>query len=780
MSERVRILNGSWMNRVADSILDLRKRFDEQELYNGIYENGALACFSAGNGKVNDFDPNDYAFPASLDHVFSTTSIGWLNDKATSNENVKGMHKLNLADSTSTYNHNTRVDLCAPTFLGAARSNPRDTPSLQYYSSSSGTSSSSPLVAGTAGLIQSALKAKLGPDVNFSPYQLEYLLKETALTDFLYYPENLPYTGRLGVGRLNSEAAVKRVANTTFNPNNYETQTMYIKGIEINSICAPGKASNGVLPKLKPIIVNGVEPYTYVWEQYQGQNYATLDSEDIAEPTVIACDSPYTLYYRLTVYDNSLFQKVAMKAFKVQFKTSGYDLAMRDSYVDMLNELNSQAEFNIRDWDFWSSQDVWNRQHADAGLEHQNPEYFVSDPNHLYTRIRNVGCEPNPTANRRLRTYWSKASTGENWDADWRSSMVPGISAMQPGGLEITPVATGIPLPVIQPGAETIIHQEWYPINPALYEGAPTSFDVCFLARIEEVHTYKPLPIGWRAWGMAYSEVFDRGIKENVRNNNNIVTRNTVLTNLRPDNLKTAKHQLTIANGDNVARTFSFEFASERSVFRHFAGDFSSLGSVTLHLGSLYDVWVSAGSHGTVASSNAQARTVTFDGANTLRLDSLPLTANQRFVIEVEFKLDSPVVVNEVSNHVFHARQFEVSNPNEVYGAVNYHVTVSPATQNNQRKALNDSISTGSTINSFKVAPNPTSGIVRISFNGEKDNATELLVTDMVGKKVMTEKFTFNPGSSKEISLSRFATGTYLINISNANGTTEVYKVVKE
>jgi hypothetical protein len=194
----------------------------------------------------------------------------------------------------------------------------------------------------------------------------------------------------------------------------------------------------------------------------------------------------------------------------------------------------------------------------------------------------------------------------------------------------------------------------------------------------------------------------------------------------------------------------------------------------------LYDLWVSAGSRGTVASQNAQARTVTFDGANTLRLDSLPLAANERFDIEVEFTLDSPVVVNEVSNHVFHARQFEVSNPNEVYGAINYQVTVSPATQNNLRKALSDSISTGSTIQSFKVAPNPTSGIVRISFNGEKDNATELLVTDMVGKKIMTEKFTFSPGSSKEINLSRFATGTYLINISNANGTTEVYKVVKE
>ena len=777
MSKRVRIINGSWLNGV-DSVLNLRKQFYQQELYNDIYENGAFACFAAGNGKVNKINPNHYAYPASLDHVFSTTSIGWKNDKASSNDNVKGMHKLNLADSTSTYNHNNRVDLCAPTFLGAARTNPRDTPSVQYYNSASGTSSSSPLVAGTAGLLQSALKAKLGPYVNFSPYQLEWLIKETALTDFLYYPENLPYTDRLGVGRLNSEAAVKRVANTTFNPNNYETQTLYIKGIEINSICAPGKASNGVLPKLKPIIVNGVPPYTYVWEQVKGQNYATLDNEDIAEPTVIACDTPYVLYYRLTVYDGSYFQKVAMKSFKIQFKTSGHDLAMRDSYADMLDEPNTQAEFTHRDWDFWSSQDIWNRQYADAGTEHQNPEYFTSDPNHLYTRVRNVGCSPNPT-NHRLRTYWSKASTGEDWKADWTTSLVPGIGTMQPGGREITPLVDGIPLPVIQPGDANIIHQEWYPINPLLYEGAPTSFDVCFLARIEGPHVFSP-ETGWRAHGMAIRETLDSGIKANVRNNNNIVTRNTILTNLRPDNLKTAKHQLTLANANAYSNVFNFEFSSERSIFRHFAGDFSSLGSVTLHLGNLYDVWVNSGSHGTVASSNAQARTVTFDGANTLRLDSLHFTANQKFIIEVEFKLDSPVVVDEISNHVFHARQFEVSNPNDVYGAVNYHVTVSPSAENNYRKTLLDSTTTGSVNQSFIVAPNPTSGIVRLSFNGEKDNATEILVTDMVGKKVMTEKITFSPGSKKEINLSRFASGVYLINITNNNGTNEVYKVVKE
>lgn len=309
---------------------------------------------------------------------------------------------------------------------------------------------------------------------------------------------------------------------------------------------------------------------------------------------------------------------------------------------------------------------------------------------------------------------------------------------------------------------------------PQLYCGAPNTFEVCFLGRIEETN-YAP-------YGMAIPEKFyweasSKGIGENIRNNNNIVTRNTILTNLSPGDNKTMKSRIVIANGNDAAKVYNFEFASERSIHRHFAGDFSSLGSVTLHLGDLFDVWVNAGSRGSVASINQTARTVTFDGANTLRLDSLPLAANQRFTIEVEFTLDSPVVIEEISNHVFHARQFEVNNPHEVYGAVNYHVNVSPAAEGSFRKTLENTVTYNE---SFQISPNPTNGILYISYAGEKENATGIVITDITGKKLITEKVNFTIGSKKEINLSRFASGVYLINITNASGTNEVYKVVKE
>jgi len=778
----IRMINCSWYYLASTPTLNLRDHFNDQEFFNDIYENGTLLFFCAANGdKIN---PNDYAFPASYDHVFSTTSIGWQNDKSVTNINVKGMHELTLGNTSSTYQHNSRVDLCAPTYLGAARWDPR-VPTVEYYNSASGTSSSSPLVAGTAGLIQAALKAKLGTSVNYSPYQLEWILKNSANTDFLSYPENAAYAGRLGAGRLDAEMAVKKVVGigtSALSPNDPTTQTMYIKGIDINTICAPGYASNGVKPKLKPIIVNGTPPYTYVWEEVQWLNNAILDDENIAEPTVVgikAGSSTNVIYYRLTVYDSSpTAQKVAMKTFKIQMKTSGFDLAVRDSYMDMMDEPNTQTDFDQRDWDIWTSPDLWNRQSADAGTEHQNPEYFVSAPNHIYTRVRNVGCAANSN-DHILRLYWTKASTGENWDADWKYATVCGIGALQPGGKEIT-ASGAIAIPVIQPGDVSIIHKEWNPIQPQLYCGAPSSFDVCLLARVVQLGgilgEYNMVIPEKFTWDVGY-----KGVKENINNNNNIATRNFVLTNLQPDNIKTYKRQLTVANGNSTATTYNFEFASERSIFRHFAGDFSSLGSVTLYLGDLYDAWVAAGSLGTVASQNANLRSVTFDGANTLHLDSIPFAANQKYVIEVEFALDTPAIVPEVSEHLFHARQFDVATPTDVYGAVNYKVVVSPAAnQSNWRKTNPSPALTEVQDAHFALSPNPTSGIFRIVYTGQKANKTEMIVTDMAGKKILTRSIHFSPNVAQEINLSGTATGVYLVHITDSFGKTEVYKVIKE
>lgn len=806
--KNIRIQNGSWYDprQGRENVLNLRGHFPDQGLCNEIYENGSFVCMGAGNGPMIGEDAWKYLFPASYDHVFSTTNVSW--EFTSGVFNVKGMHEHSLGDSISCFQHNDRVDLCAPAVrISGLTYSASDTSKHYMWAEYWGTSMASPMVAGTAALIQAALKNKAPEfkDANYSPYQLEYLLKLSADASMLSKPENLRYQGRLGAGALNAFSAVQNVVGVkdidgsdiikAHNPNNPVTQTMYIQGIEINTICKPDSASNGVKPKLKPVIVNGTPPYKYVWEAVPGKNNALLDDENIAEPTIISSRFPDTVYYRLTVYDNSKLrsgdttataQKVAMKTFRIHLKGGKHDLAMRDSYVDMMEEANRQASFFARDWDIWTSPDVWNRQTDDDILTQENPE-FKSTPNYVYARVRNVGCKPSPTSSR-LRLYWTRASSGENWSGDWttKDDAADGGGPLVPAGREITPVdssnpfLSGIPIPAIQPGDEMIFKYPWYPTNPELYEGKPKNVAVCLLARITESGWTDPDgTIHW--FGMTIPEVSEEKVTVNVRNNNNIVTHNMMLTNINPLDKRTDERFLTVANANNTAQIFNFEFSTQRAIFSHFAGDFSSLGKVTLSLGNLYDRWESAGSLGVYASKNPDTKSVTFDGANTLLLEGIELNPEEQFIIKVQFELHGSVTsVEETSTHIFHARQFLQNSPDEVYGAVNYTLTVSPGNSNNYRVTKEDSSSNILVNSNFKVSPNPTKGNLRISYQGENENPANIIVTDMVGKKVMSEQITFSPGLTKEINLSRLSTGVYLINITNENGKTDVFKVVKE
>lgn len=793
MSKRgVRIINCSWVKDCdAEPTLNLRNHFWNQGYYNEIYENGTLMCFGAGNGVSGPCTSTPatdyYFFPAAYDHVFSTTSIGWKNAKGPGVQNAIGIHELTLGNPRSTYTHNDRVDICAPTYVGAARWNPSDSPPKEYYDVASGTSSSTPLVAGTAGLIQSALKQKEYPkymNANYSPYQLEYILKKSANPDIFGLAENAPYLGQLGAGRLDAKRAVDYVVGFPtipegLSPNDPTTQTMFIQGVDINTICVPGYSSSGVLPKLTPVILNGTPPYTYVWEAVpDGTNTALLDNENIAEPTITGIKSgasTYVLHYRLTVYDNSEIQKVAMRTFKIQLKTSGYDLAIRDSYMDMFNERNDQIDLDPRESDPYRSPDLWNRQTADGIQVHEQPEYFTTLPNYAYVRVRNIGCASSPSTSK-LKLYWTKASTGENWDADWKYTNVCGIGALMPGGREITS-PTGISIPVISAGSVQIINHSWYPPKPQDYCDAPEKVNVCLLARIEDAPFFDS--DGSHPLGMKINEKMGEDVITNVWNNNNIATRNMWLTDLNPFNRRTERTHLIVANGNANATTFNFEFASDRSVFRHFAGDFSSLGSVTLYLGDLYDNWVNAGGLGTVASQNAQARSVTFDGANTLRLEEIPFAANERYTIEVEFTLDSPVIVNETSTHTFFVRQYRSDAPETIYGGGDYVVTVSPGNPHlKQTKELIDSA--GASGHSFQISPNPTTDLVQIKYTGCQSEEMDVQISDISGRILKKESVNFKHGVPHTLFLSDCATGIYMVTIDNHKNIKETYKVIKK
>ena len=152
-----------------------------QTLIDQISDNGTILIAAAGNGGTCG-GPTELVYPAAFNHVISVTSIG----SSDNHEKIEG-------DSTSTHQHNSAVDLCAPGYLVGVTIAP------EYYTYWNGSSFAAPYVAGTVGLMLSVAPCLSVADVE------EILELSADNIDSV----NLSYAGGLGAGRLNARAAVE-------------------------------------------------------------------------------------------------------------------------------------------------------------------------------------------------------------------------------------------------------------------------------------------------------------------------------------------------------------------------------------------------------------------------------------------------------------------------------------------------------------------------------------------------------------------------------------------
>ena len=359
------------------------------------------------------------------------------------------------------------------------------------------------------------------------------------------------------------------------------SQKMQLEGISISCKCAPSFSVPATLPILQPRIYGGVPPYYYFWESLTG-NSATINNPYAEQPTVTACslvNSARKVKYKLTVIDNATIPTIESRIIEVDLTASQtVNYAMRDSYEDLYNEFNNQAH-----WDIWNSPDIWNRKtNGTSNTEHENPEYFLAAPNYVNFRIRNVGCIPGILNRHAVRLYWTKSSTGEDWDQDWKTA---NSSNGKPEGREINAPTNGFLInPILNPGQEGIYSQAWFPPVPQDYPEfgtPPVQIDVCILARIESGTTAPPY--NSPPHGMAISELFDlptpqKALKQNVINNNDIVTRNLIVTNLNQNDINgpggNILHYAFIDNVDVASKSYTIEF---KDIFQTNLLDFNTL-----------------------------------------------------------------------------------------------------------------------------------------------------------------------------------------------------------
>ncbi len=168
----------------------------EQQVVNEAYGVGAFLVAAAGNGSTCS-SPAAYVYPAAYDNVFAVTSIGPLDN-----------HMKILNDSTSTHQHNDKVDLSAPGYDVAIN------PAENWYLNSSGTSFAAPFVSGTIGLM-------LSVNPCLSRKDIDTILKISSVNiDSL----NPTYAGLIGAGRLNAQAAVQLASGWASQPMSVTSQ----------------------------------------------------------------------------------------------------------------------------------------------------------------------------------------------------------------------------------------------------------------------------------------------------------------------------------------------------------------------------------------------------------------------------------------------------------------------------------------------------------------------------------------------------------------------------
>lgn len=769
-----RIINNSWFYGFACTPTYQPGSFVQDELiYDEVYENGTSTCFAAGNG-VSGYGHCeslfDYEYPASLDHIITVGPVGHLNSIGTFDvvnplcppSGISWLWRDCHEESpgnpiseygTLNYEANDRVDICAPAYnVTSTVFSPYDS-ALHYTAAACGTSFASPIVTGALGLMLSANSC-------LSPYQLEYLLKTTARSmDYIEYPPgsginlNQYYVGKMGAGAMDAGAAVTAAA--AFNCNDTSTQTMYIRGIDINTICAPGSSSNGVNPRLSVIVDHGTPPYTYRWDVLPGNN-SILSDYASGSPTVT--DGDY-IAFRLGVYDASPIPKEASRLIIINLTTDQTPkLVMRDSYMDMLDEPNTQATIDAYDWQIWLSPDIVNRLADDHVFANQNPVYSPNAPNYVNTRIRNVGCVAS-SGTEQLDLYWAKAGTAQTWPADWTTAMFtnPSTGKSSPAGGVIT--TSPLAIPAIMPGGEDSFSTAWYPPDPKDYDPSVNNVDISLLGRIET------------STGMTFPEGSNAVL--NVSNNNKIATRNLIV-NTEANAVQW--HQILFSNTGTTDQQFSIEVASERQLHPSFSGDLSAYAKVEVKLGDLYDRWVATGSHGTNVLVDTKAKSIVFTGENKVVLNGITIHPNEKIASLVGII----PIAQPLTDQYFHIRQWSDTAGYIPYGNVSF--VIPACSRDSACTVISDQVPEGVPFSSqLNLFPNPASGPVTLLYTGYDENRLSVYISDISGQVLYRQSsIGMSYGSESTLDVSSLSVGLYFVRVTDQNNNSTTLKLVKD
>ena len=306
--------------------------------------------------------------------------------------------------------------------------------------------------------------------------------------------------------------------------------------------------------------------------------------------------------------------------------------------------------------------------------------------------------------------------------------------------------------------------------------------DVCILARIESGTTAPPY--NSPPHGMAISELFDlptpqKALKQNVINNNDIVTRNLIVTNLNQNDINgpgdNILHYAFIDNVDVASKSYTIEF---KDIFQTNLLDFNTYGEIILNLGDLYGRWSAAGKKGSGFALIPNTTKIKLTDRYGFRLEQIQLNANEKRALEFQFKLRGGTFDAQLKTFKHTFSQF-LDGTTVKTGSINFLTHIKPMAvpqpqENPQQggeevrvKSLDNAQTQPNLLeHAVTIYPNPTNQNITIYTYFEQSVNVKTEIRDITGRLIASESTTnVNGNYQKTFDVSNLANGVYLINL---------------
>lgn len=464
---------------------------------------------------------------------------------------------------------------------------------------------------------------------------------------------------------------------------------------------------------------------------------------------------------------------------------SGSDLWSRDGTQD------TGAEKNIDSTrDYWNSPDLWNCWQQTNCTTHESPEFMQSGTNQIFNTIRNPGPYRSDTFN--VYLYWTLGGFYEKWPLSWHYDTIangfynPNYGQTFPMGSEIGIIG----ISGLDSAQNITIDTTWSPPNPQLYDTSSyynaekVKHPLCLLSRIVTCDA--------EPYGMTFPE--EEATGENVINNNNIVTRNTEVSDSIGWNKKTPVYVLRMGNQFDDPK--KIRVALENAI-----SNFWDLGYFNIRMSSnLQNAWLAGGGQGNGYSLNGDVFTVSGD---SFELNNIELEGNEWGWYYVQFKLDSLVSINsDRGQQLFRFLQYSsdidfldyqvdggfnfllnLYSPviSEYQTQIGHEDEISPDENTSGTRTLEwkqseiskeenqpDAYGLETITTTFaNVYPNPNSGLFHIQVNLQSERSIGIELYSAEGKRIMTipTKKLAHGSHTIDLNGSHLAPGTYVARI---------------